>query len=354
MKHKPVTMKDVAAKAGVSVSAVSHVLNKNYHQVGPLKREQILTAIRELDYRPNAVARSMAKKSTNIIGLVLNDLKYSTMQRGIIRGAGEFLQTQDYYPMLILASDYQSEVQAIKNLQAQQVGGFIFMLSSATQYPNEHLLQLKERGIPFVVINRASMVDEAINQITLDDRGAGYKATKHLLSLNHTRIGIVNGPIKGKTSLLSAVERYNGWKQALQEHKIQPQADWIVQGDYNPQSGEEAVKTLLAHYAQNPANAPTALFVTGYEMAVASLRALQLAGLKVPEDMAVVTVDDPPLASYTNPALTTLALSAEEVGRIAGRTVLEWIKAGKQPYVQKLTLAFTLQVRESCGARVTL
>jgi LacI family transcriptional regulator len=346
-----VTIKDVAARAGVSVSAVSHVLNKNFHQVGPLKRDQILTAIRELDYSPNAVARSMAKKSTNIIGLVLNDLKYSTMQRGIIRGAGEFLQTEDYYPMLVMASDYQSEVQAIKSLQAQQVGGFIFMLSSATKQPNEHLLQLKAQGVPFVVINRAAMVDEDINQITLDDRGAGYKATKHLLSLNHIRIGIINGPIKGKNSLLSAVERYSGWKQALQEHKIQPQANWAVDGDYNPQSGEQAINKLLNHYAQNPAKRPTALFVAGYEMAVASIRALQLAGLKVPEDIAIVTVDDPPLASYTNPALTTLALSAEEVGRIAGRTVIEWIKAGKQPYIQKLNLAFTLQVRESCGSR---
>src|SRR4051812_45765336 len=104
MDHKPVTMKDVAAKAGVSISAVSHILNKNYHQVGPVKREQILAAIRELDYSPNAVARSMAKKSTSLIGLVLDDLNYSTMQRGVIRGVGQFLQTQDYYPMLIMAS----------------------------------------------------------------------------------------------------------------------------------------------------------------------------------------------------------------------------------------------------------
>ncbi len=344
------TIKDVAAKAGVSVSAVSHVINNNLHQVGTLKRNQILAAISELDYRPNAVARSMAKKSTNIIGLVLNDLKYSTMQRGIIRGVGEFLQTQDYYPMLILASDYQSEVQAIKSLQAQQVGGFIFMLSSATKHPNEHLLQLKAQGVPFVVINRATMVDEDINQITLDDRGAGYKATMHLLNLQHTKIGIINGPINGKHSLLSAVERYSGCQQALQEYKIQPQANWVIQGDYTPQSGEQAINELMANYAQNPTNRPTALFVAGYEMAVASLRALQLAGLKVPEDMAIVTVDDPPLASYTNPALTTLALSAEEVGRIAGRTVIEWIKAEKQPTIQKLNLAFTLQVRESCGA----
>lgn len=350
MSYKAVTIKDVAAKAGVSVSAVSHVLNGNYHQVGASKRERVLETIRELDYRPNALARGMAKQTTNTIGLVLNDLKYSTMQSGIIRGAGEFLKTQNYYPMLILASDYQSEVQAIKDLQAQQVGGFIFMLSSATTHPNEHLLQLKEQRVPFVVINRAAMFDDDINQITLDDRGAGYKATKHLLNLGHTRIGIVNGPITGGNSLLSAVERYHGWQQALLEYKLLPLPEWVVHGDYNPQSAAQAINLLLARYEANKSQRPTALFIAGYEMAVAALRTLQLAGLRVPEDMALVTVDDPVLAAYTNPALTTLALPADEVGRIAARTVMDWIHARKQAYIQKITLGFTLQVRESCGA----
>lgn len=350
MNHKPVTIKDVAAKAGVSVSAVSHILNGNYHQVGISKRERVLEVIRELDYRPNALARSMAKQTTNTIGLVLNDLKYSTMQGGVIRGTGEFLKTHNYYPMLILAADYQSEVQAIRDLQAQQVGGFIFMLSSAATHPNEHLLQLKKQGVPFAVINRAAMSDDDINQIILDDRGAGYKATKHLLRLGHTRIGIVNGPIKGSNSLLSAVERYQGWQQALIEQRIQPVSDWVAQGDYTPQSGEQAVKELLARYQSNPSARPTALFIAGYEMAVAALRVLQLAGLSVPEDMALVTVDDPALAAFTNPALTTLAIPADEVGRIAARTVMDWIQARKQAYIQKITLGFTLQIRESCGA----
>lgn len=350
MNHKVVTIKDVAAKAGVSVSAVSHVLNGNYHQVGASTRERVLDVIRQLDYRPNAVARSMAKQTTNTIGLVVNDLRYTTMQSGIIRGASEFLKTKNYYPMLILASDYESEVQAIKDLQAQQVGGFIFMLSSASTHPNEHLLQLKKQGVPFVVINRAAMLDDDINQITLDDRGAGYKATKHLLSLGHTRIGIVNGPIKGKNSLLSAVERYHGWQQALQEYQIQPLSDWVVQGDYNPQSGEQAINELLARFHEKPNERPTALFVAGYDMAVAALRTLQVAGLSVPENMALVTVDDPELAAFTNPALTTLAIPADEVGRIAARTVMDWIKARKQDYVQKIILGFTLRIRESCGA----
>lgn len=347
MREEIVTIRDVARQAGVSPSTVSHVLNGKDRHVGPAKREKVLEVIRELNYRPNAIARSMIRRATFTIGLVITEL-YNPLFVPVTEGVAEVLRAEGYHIVLASANQPEEEAQAIETLREQQVDGFIFM-SLSLRYPNDHLARLKDAGVPFVAINR-HLEDKDINQVLMDDRGAAYAATRHLLSLGHTRIATIAGPIHNETPRFSALYRQQGWQEALQECDLYIPPEWTLPGDYTYEGGYAAVMQMLAQ-AQGQER-PTALFVANESMAVGALKALFEAGLRVPQDMAVVTIGDPPFAAYTIPALTTLALPVAEAGRVAARRLVEWLKVGTPPLAETVMLSCRLQVRDSCGAKL--
>ncbi len=346
MGRKTITIRDVAREAGVAVSTVSYVLNGKDGAVGTVKRDRILEVIRELNYRPNAIARSMVTRATATVGLIIGELK-NPLFVPVTEGVQEVLHKEGYHIVLAEASDIESEKSAIETLRAQQVDGFIFM-SLSYHYPSEHLMKLKEEGVPFVVINR-DLDDNEINLVQLDDLGAGYTGTKHLLKLGHRKIGTIAGPIHSQPRRRSAVERFEGWQQALHEQGLEAPSEWIVSGEYGFEQGYQAARQWLAQL-EYVAERPTALFIADDTMAVGALKAFRSARLRVPDDLAVVTVGDPPFAAYTDPALTTLSLPVVAAGRAAARILVGWIKADTPPRPQKVRLSFSLQVRETCGA----
>ncbi len=343
MRRKAVTIRDVAKKAGVGVSTVSYVLNGNDDHVGPGTREQILAVVRELNYRPNAIARSMVKQKTATIGLIINELS-NPLFVPVTEGVEAVLKTQGYQIILASANDIEAEISAIETLRAQQVDGFIFM-SLSVHYPEAHLKRLTEEGVPFVVINR-DLDDPEINQIKLDDVGAGQIATQHLIDLGHTRIATISGPMDVRRS---AVDRHQGWLNALEANGLTVKPEWIVSSLFSYEGGFIAAKQLLSQI-QGAADGPTALFTANESIAVGALKALQEAGWHVPDDLALVTIGDPPFAAYTIPALTTLALPVVEAGRIGASILMEWLREGKPAQPQLINLGFTLNIRESCGA----
>src|SRR5579859_167086 len=180
MRRKLITIRDVAEHAGVSASTVSHVLNGNAQHVGDVKRKRVLEAVELLRYRPNAIARSMVRQQTATIGLILTEID-NPLFIPVISGVEDVLRPAGYHIVLASAPDVESEIQAIETLRSQQVDGFIFM-SLSICYPFDHLIRLKNEGVPFVVINRC-LDDSDIPLVRWDDRGAGYLATQHLLSL---------------------------------------------------------------------------------------------------------------------------------------------------------------------------
>lgn len=339
MNRSTITIKDVARESGVSVGTVSHVLNGNAQHVGPATRERVLSVARTLNYRPNAIARSMVKRATATIGLVITEL-YNPLFVPVTEGVESVLREAGYHIVLASAHDMPSEIQAIETLRSQQVDGFIFMSLSVT-YSDDHLLHLNEQGVPFVVINRG-LDDSAVNRVLVDDWGAGHQATLHLLDQGHAGVATITGPRQVRRS---AAKRHEGWEQALRERGFEPRPEWIIEGDYTYEGGYRAVGQLL-----RVAERPTALFVANESMAVGALKSLHASGLRVPHDLAVVTVGDPPFAAYTIPALTTLALPVEEAGRVAARLLVEWIKNGRPEPAQNIMLECKLKIRESCGA----
>jgi len=351
MRRKTTTIRDVAQMAGVSVSTVSHVLNGNDQHVGTAARQRVLEVVEELNYRPNAIARSMVKRKTATVGLIITEVD-NPFFVPVVESANAVLREAGHHILLASAPDLESEKKAIEMLRAKQVDGIIFMARSLC-YPNDHLARLKEDGVPLVVINR-SMGDSGVNQILLDDRGAGYSATRHLLNLGHTLIGTICGPIHNDPPRRSAVERHQGWQEALQERGLGALSAWIVEGGYTYEGGYQAARTILAQAREKTQERPTALFIANEMMAMGALKALHQARIRVPQDIAVVTIGDPPFLPYTVPALTTQSHPVPEAGRLAARILLDWFKEGEPAQAHNVTLSSTLVVRESCGANPSI
>ncbi|HYU71659.1 MAG TPA: LacI family DNA-binding transcriptional regulator [Ktedonobacteraceae bacterium] len=346
MRRKLITIRDVAERAGVSMSTVSHVLNRNDHHVSAARREMILAAVEELGYRPNAIARSMVKQETATVGLVLTEID-NPLFIPVIAGIENILRPAGYHIVLANAPSVEDEIQAIETLRSQQVDGFIFM-SLSICYPFDHLVRLKNENVPFVVINRY-LEDEEISQVLWNDHSAGYLATHYLLSLGHTRIGTISGPIYNIPQRRSANERHRGWQQALEERGLTVSTEQVVVGDYTYEGGYQAAQTLLTR-VEKGAERPTALYVANEAMAVSVLKVLHDAELRVPTDISIITTGDPPFAPYTIPALTTLSLPVYEAGQIASRRLLEWLTLGKPVGERQVTLSFSMKIRESCSA----
>ncbi len=346
MSRQAITMRDVARHAQVSISTVSQILNGNAHYVGAEKRERVLAAISELNYRPNVIARSMVKGRTMTIGLVITEIE-NALFAPVTSAVEKTLQAEGYHILLARAPNVAGEREAIETLRARQVDGIIFMFLSINT-PSDHLTRLKDECVPFVVINRP-LQDQEINQILFDDRGAGYLATRHLLKLGHTRIATISGPLDHEFVWWSAQERYLGWRQALEEQHIPILPEWMVPGHYNHADGYCAVQQILAKTWGTPAQ-PTAIFIANDAMAVGALKALHQAHIRIPQDIALTTIGNPSYMAYTTPALTTLAHPVPEAGRLAARFLLDWFSHGKPAQPQHVLLDFSLQIRESCGA----
>ncbi len=350
MRRNTVTIRDVAKRAGVGVSTVSYVLNGHDNHVSPTTRDLILAAARDLNYRPNAIARSMVKRKTGTIGLIITELQ-NALFIPIIGSSEEVLRTEGYHILLASAGDVSSEINAIETLRAQQVDGFLIM-SLSMHFPTDHLMQLRKEGIPFVVINRDLDTDD-INQIQFDDLGAGRMATQYLLGLGHTNIAIVTGQISTDLAIRrrSAIGRYQGWRNALEEQGVPVPEKWLFNGQYTFEGGYAAGKALAEKMKRSSAP-PTACFICSDMMAMGVLKGLNDAGgIRVPDDLAIIAIGDPPFAPYTIPALTTLSVPVAEAGQVGARILIDSLKADKPLDPQCITLGFKLVVRESCGEK---
>ena len=348
MHRKTITLRDIAQRAGVGVSTVSYVLNGHADHVSPATQVQILNIARELGYRPNAIARSMVRKKTAIIGLIITELQ-NPLFFPVTVGVEEILWQEGYQIILVNADTVEREIAAIDTMRGQQVDGLIIM-SLTRRYPTDHLRALMAEEFPFIVINR-DLDDPDIYQIQVNDRGAGRAATDYLIHAGHHRIGVVTGPMSDTPDhRQSAVERYTGWLEALTAHDLPVHPEWIIPGGYTFEGGYRAVYDLFKQHGTGLAM-PDALFVSSDMMAVGALKAFYDLGIRLPDDLALVTIGDPPYAAYTTPALTTFKIPIAEAGLLAAQMIVQWIKDGNPVGPHLTTLDFVLTVRESCGTQ---
>ena len=332
-KGKMVTQQDVAERANVSTTTVSHVINETRF-VSKELRERVYTAMEELDYQPNAIARSLRRKRTEQIGVILPDIAYPFLAE--VAGGVEEAGHRMGYKIIFCAShqDAEKELACLNLARSKQVDGIMFLGAGPG---SRHLKALVERGTPAVSCNRR-FEDVQIDSVTADNVQAGLEATSHLIGLGHHRVGC----IAGRDDIPISRQRLDGYRSALKELGIPVRDTLIVQDDFGNRGGYDAMNRLLG--LPEP---PTAVFACNDLMAMGAICAASKRRLRVPEDVAVIGCDDIALAAFTNPSLSTMALPKRELGTRALELLVRRIEDGDQP-VERQVLPVRLVVRDSC------
>lgn len=324
------TIRDVARQAGVSHQTVSRVINGS-DDVLPETRALVEGVIEKLGYRPNAIARSMARGQTHTLACISPNLTDYTFA-SVIEGAETEARQHDYFLLSSSAADPEAFRELVDELvNHRRVDGLIII----NPYIDERFKHIPQ-NFPVVFVGALSH-GEAISSVCLDDENVAYEATKHLLSLGHRNVAMVTGPMEEDCSQ----DRAKGYRRAMQDAGIAVDESMIIEGDWSASSGKGALISLAARD-----QAPTAIFAQNDRMAMGILRAARDMDIEIPSRLAVIGVDDMPLSSYFDPPLTTMRQDMPLIGQQATRILLDIIQK-KNTSTRAIKLSAQLIVRQS-------
>jgi len=330
-------MADVARLAGVSHQTVSRVLN-DHPNVRPGTKARVLSAIRELDYRPNIAARTLVTKRTKTLGVV----SFGTTLYGpasMLYGIEQAAKQEGYFVIVaaLTALDRTSVLGAVRRLRDQAVEGVIVIASQATVV---NALKTVPGDIPLVAVGCGA--NATLASVAVDNEGGAAKATGYLLDLGHATVHHVGGP----RSWLDAQDRERGWERTLRTRGAEV-PNLNIRGNWSAKSGYELGRRI----AEDPGI--TAVFCTNDHMALGLLRAVAEAGRRVPEQLSIVGFDDIPEAGYFSAPLTTVRQDFDHLGRSALRTLIGLIKEDPGPHdrpIPRVVIEPRLVPRSSAAA----
>lgn len=332
---KRVTIKDVAARASVSYQTVWRVIHGKT-EVTPDTLARVRAAIAELGYRPNVIARSMVKGRTCTLGCIAPNLTDYTFAC-IVEGAKLEARQRGYF-LLASSAEQESEVDPLcdEMISSGRVDGLL-AFNPYADGRHRCFERLMKAGASVVYFGVGAH-EKAVSSVRQDDEGGAYQATRHLITLGHTRIAMLAGPANEDCSR----GRNAGFARASREAGLSASA--TADGDWSAGSGYRAMQQWLASDVSF-----SALFAQNDRMAVGAIRAAREHGVRVPEDLAIVGHDDMPLAAYFDPPLTTIHSDLFEHGRQGARILIETIEnPSRRP--EHVVIPASLVVRESCGA----
>jgi LacI family transcriptional regulator len=331
---KTASIYDVAREAKVSVFTVSAVVNKKAH-VGQKLRERVEEAIRKLNYRPNLIARSLAKQRTHTIGMIVSDIANPFFPM-VVRGAEDAAQQHGYNLLLCNSDDtLEKEEKEIELLLSKRVDG-ILLTKAAGDFRPALRKMIDEVNIPFVLVMRTypKLTQDAV---VSDDYQGAYNAVRHLARAGRRKIALVSGPLK----VSNAVARWEGFHAALKDEGLPFDEKLVIEGDYRIESGYRAGHALFSHQ-------PDGIYVANHLMTVGLLKAAEEMGLRCPEDFGLVSFDDYPWLGVFHPKLTTVELPKHQLGYEAAELLIERIGGSKKKSVVR-KLQPELRIRQSCG-----
>ena len=308
------TIKDIAKICGVSITTVSKVVNEKYSGIGQKTIERVTAAVKEHGYLPNAVARSMITRKTLTIGLVLPDVRnpfFAELARGVEdvaneRGYGCFLCNTD--------GNIEKEDACIALLRGRVADGILFTTQNRVEF-NPVFTRLWDDKYPFCLIERYLDGMPDAPGVYFDNIGGARMATRHLLDNGHRNIAFISGP---ETSV-NAQHRRQGYELALREAGIEPDPALAVGGDYRYSGGYKAMELLRARKKLRY----TALFASNDLMALGAYQRLEEEGIRVPDDLSIVSFDNAPFPKVMKPAITTIELPAYAMGKSAAEMLFE-------------------------------
>ncbi|MDQ7844431.1 MAG: LacI family DNA-binding transcriptional regulator [Armatimonadota bacterium] len=334
------TIRDVAARAGVSVATVSRVVNRSPHRVSAATQRRVLAAVRALGYESNPIARGLKKRSTRTVALIVPDIS-NPFFPAIARGIEDVARARGYAVLLCNTyEDLERERAYLELLARRMVDGLVFATVGSN---TRHLRALRRQGRPVVLVAR-DVAGVRIDSVLVDNFRGEFEATTHLLGLGHRRIAHITGP----PSLHVAAERRRGYLAALEAAGVPRSEALVVEGNFAADGGRRAVERLLARGAKF-----TAVVAANDLMAIGAMEALRRAGRRIPQDVAVVGFDDITFASLVCPALTTVAQPKYRMGQLAMERLLA-LMDGADEGGRQTVLIPQLVVRDSCGAHLAV
>ena len=331
-----ITIRDVAAAAGVSYQTVSRVINDR-PDVAEETRRRVWQVIEELGYQPSAIARGLVSKRTYTLGLITADFSDYFFTQVIVGAEVEARKHGYFFMFCSTERNPDDEPEYLRLLTERQVDGILFARPS-TEQDSSHIVSLLRQGVPLVT-TAYHLPGERLTVVDVDNVDGGLQATQCLIDGGHRRIGMVTGPPDWK----SVNDRSQGYRLALEQAGIPFDKSLVEHGDWSYESGYEAMGRLLER-------APhiTALFAQNDQIATGAMQALRGAGRRIPGDVAVVGYDDIPAAAYSHPPLTTIRQPMQQVGEIATRKLIELID-NPDAERQEILLKTELVHRGSCG-----
>jgi LacI family transcriptional regulator len=333
---KRLTLEEIGRLAGVSRSTVSRVINDHPEVSSDVKR-RVLEVIEETGYRPNRAARSLVSNRTGLLGLVIpssvrnlfQDPYFGRLIQGVTGAANRAEQTLS----LFLFEDRSEELELYPRVIANgMVDG---LLVTATSTGDPLIERLVRDGTPFVTIGRPDTDD--ISHVDVANRAGARLATGHLIGHGRTRLGTISGP----SNTTTGIDRRSGFLDAAAEAGIAIDTELVVEADFTESGAYEAARGLLV-------GRPDAIFCASDTMARGALRAMAEAGLRCPEDIAIVSFDGLVEAHETSPSLTTVAQPVRRTGEEAVGLLLDVLERGSDPPLSTI-LEVDLVVRRSCG-----
>ncbi len=335
---KDLTLEDIAKQSGVSRSTVSRVVN-DHPSVSPEVRKRVLKVIQNTGFQPNAAARSLASQRSNMIGLVLprsvsaffTDPYFPQLTQGIAYGCNNYNLTFS----LFLVGNKEDEDKILPRIsRSGLLDGLLIQVGQSDDLLIDHL---SKTSVPSVILGRPFR-PEGVSYIDVDNKRGAQTAVEHLIRLNYQKIAIITGDNDNSASL----DRLEGYQQALKNAKRKEVPSLIVSGDFTESSGYKAMKKLLPRK-------PDAVFASADMMAIGAIHAIQEAGYRIPEDIALVGFDDVPMANQRHIQLTTMRQPILNFGIKAVELLLDVITNGPNP-TRRLILDTELVIRETCGA----
>ena len=327
------TARDIARAAGVSTSTVSHVLNGT-RWVSPDLRQRVLAVASDLGYEPDALARSLRTRRTNAIGLLISDIS-NPFFTAVVRGIQDVARARGYSLVLLNSDeDPDKELEDLHVLTSRRVDGIILAPSGGVL---PYLARLIQSGFPLVLLDR-ELPHVTMAAAVLDNRGAAYDATSHLLGLGHRRIGL----IAGRPGVSVTEERILGYRSALADTGLEYDETFVRSAGSGIAEARRAAEVLLSAIP-----APTAIFATNNLITIGAMAAIRDRDLRVPDDVSIISIDDVPWADVFEPRLTTVAQPVYELGRVATNLVVRRIAGDEDAATTRVVLPGHLIIRDS-------
>jgi LacI family transcriptional regulator len=330
------TIKDIAKAAGVSITTVSRALN-GYPDVSEKTRQKIIDIAKQLNYSPNTLARGLVMNKSKTIGLLVSGLTKESAKDNftfeVLAGVNQYVSEVDYDMVLFsTTSTKQREKTYTQLCRERRVDGAILQ---GIRNDDPYLQEVVESDIPCVLID-IPIESETVGYVTTDNVLGAKKAVKHLISLGHKNIAMINGY---RYAFVSE-QRLKGFKEALLEAKLPIHEEWIVDGAFREDNAEREALHLLTNYPYI-----TAFFCASDLMALGVIKAVKRLGKRIPDDVAVIGYDDIILASYATPPLSTIAQNKFAMGYEAAKLLIHMLEGKAKSHVK--VLETELKVRES-------